>query len=83
MGQCVMTIRAYARKAELGGGFRGLVLDRRDGSQIESDVLQTYEEARNWAIRESHARMGQTPYRRCSVNAGTAGRAYRANIWAY
>lgn len=82
MAKHVMTIRAYARKVELGGGFRGIVEDHRNGARAESDILPVYEEARNWAMREAHARMGEAPYRRCSINAGTAGRAYRANIWA-
>lgn len=78
-----LSLRAYERKSELGGGFRGVVVRHADKARFESDVLETYEAARDWAIREADRLMGSTPYRRASVNAGTAGRSYRANIWSY
>jgi hypothetical protein len=83
MAKHVLTLRAYARKKELGGGFRARVIDHENrDAVIESDVLPTYESARNWAMQRGHQIMGARPYRRCSINAGTAGSAYRANIWA-
>lgn len=79
-----LSIRAFARKQELGGGFRAVVVDHRHGgARHESDVLPTYESARNWGMSTAHRLMGDTPYRRASVNAGTAGRRYMANIWSY
>jgi hypothetical protein len=79
-----MTLRAYARKDEMGGGFRAVVVDRRNGNaRYESDVLPTYESARNWAMSTAHRLMGDTPYRRASVNNKRSGRRYDANIWAY
>lgn len=83
MAKHVLTCRAYTRKPEMGGGFRGRVIDHRNGdASVESDVLPTYEQARNWAMAQAHKMMGDRPYRRCSINAGSAGRSYRANIWA-
>ena len=80
--QHVLTLRAYARKAEMGGGFRGSVIDHRTTARVESDVLSTYEHARDWTIKTAASIMGETPYRRASINTGSAGRLYRANIWA-
>lgn len=82
--QHVLTLRAYARKSEMGGGFRGSVIDHRatTPTRVESDVLSTYEQARDWTIRTAANLMGDTPYRRASINSGSAGRLYRANIWA-
>ncbi len=50
----VLSLKAYERKEELGGGFRARVFRPADKAVFESDVLPTYEQARDWAIREAH-----------------------------
>ena len=75
-----MTLRAYPRKEEVGGGFRAVVIMRSNAERFESPVLETYEAARHWSQLEAHNRMGSRPYRRASV-AGRRG-SYYANIWA-
>lgn len=77
----VMTLRAYARKEELGGGYRGAVVLQPTKERIESPVLSTYEAARHWAQTEAHARMAGRPYRRSHV-AGRTKESYYANVWA-
>lgn len=58
----VLTAKAYERKAELGGGFRGTVYDRRTKTLIQSDVFTSRDDARNWAKREVFKIMGDKPW---------------------
>ncbi len=76
----VMTIKAYPRKAELGGGFRGALIRHPSGERVESPVLASYEAARHWAQLESHNQMGGRPYRRAYLSGRK--HSYQANIWA-
>lgn len=76
-------LKAFSRKPELGGGFRGVVTDNRDKQRYESEVLQTYEEARFFVQDTAHKLMKGQVYRRCAVNAGTAGKRYEAFIYGY
>lgn len=78
---CVMCIKAYARKQELGGGFRGAVIA--NGERIaESEILPTLEAAKVWAQSEAHRLMAARPYRRAHVARRFTGGSYVANIWA-
>lgn len=78
---CVMSIKAYERKPELGGGFRGAVIA--NSQRIaESEILPTLEAAKVWAQSEAHRRMGSRPYRRAHVAKRFTGGSYIANIWA-
>ena len=79
----VMTIKAYERKLELGGGFRGVVIDCKQKRIIrESEVLPSYESARHFAQSEAHKLMGDRPYKRAYVSRSFVGNKYVANIWA-
>ncbi len=53
---------AYERKAELGGGFRGVVVDKRTSDRMESDVMPTLAEARNW-VSQRQKRLGDVRLR--------------------
>ena len=44
------------------GGFRGVVVDRRNKERLASDVLPTIEAARFWARQRVHKIMGETPW---------------------
>lgn len=79
--QHCLTIKAYERKPELGGGFRGVVLNGSE-SVAESDVLPTLEAAKLWAQSKAHSIMGSRPYRRAHVARRYTGGKYIANIWA-
>lgn len=78
----VLTIKAYERKAELGGGFRGRVYRPADKAVFESDVLPSLDAAKFWAQTEAHKLMGSRPYRRAHVAKRFTGGSYQANIWA-
>ena len=54
---------AYERKASLGGGYRGVVNDRRSNERIESQVLETISAARYWARKEVDRLMGGVPWK--------------------
>lgn len=84
----VMTIRAYERKTELGGGFRAVASVRPDGLAFglrneESGVIDTFEAARFEAQSIAHRQMNGRTYQRAYI----AQRRHRmhpkyiANIW--
>ena len=55
---------AYERKAELGGGFRAVVVDKRGSKQrYESPILGTIEAARHWARVKVDHLMDGAPWR--------------------
>jgi hypothetical protein len=58
----ILTATAFERKVELGGGFRGIVLDRRTKARHESDVLPTLDAARHWARVKVAAIMGDSAW---------------------
>ena len=78
----VMTIKAYERKAELGGGYRARVIRKSDKALFESDVLPTSNAARNWAQVKAHQLMNGQYYKRAYVSRRFTGGSYVANIWA-
>ena len=43
---------AFERKEELGGGYRGRVLDIRDSKTYDSPIMSTVHQARNWAKQQ-------------------------------
>lgn len=72
MGQkLAIATTAYERKEELGGGFRGVVKDKRSGERYESPVLSTIQEARHWVRVKVDHLMGDT--------AWAPGYVYRPN----
>lgn len=60
--QDVLVATAYERKAELGGGARGVVLDKRTKERYESPVLDDVSQARAWAKTKVFALMGDQPW---------------------
>ncbi|GEM_PF-7008051 len=58
----VLTAVAFERKAELGGGFRARVIDRRSHAAHESPVCTTMQEARHWARTTVNTLMAGTPW---------------------
>jgi len=58
----VLTVQAYERKTELGGGFRGVVLDKRSQEKTESPIFPTMAEARYWAKSLAFKVMGATSW---------------------
>lgn len=54
--------RAYERKAELGGGFRGVAFNPKTKERRESDVRETLQQARNDAKRMVHDMLGAETY---------------------
>ena len=78
--KAVLFLKAYERKLEMGGGFRGAVI--RDKQRFaESPVLPTLEAAKSWVQIEAHRIMGDTPYRRAHVAKRFTGGSYQAHIW--
>lgn len=74
----IATIAAFERKAELGGGFRGVYFNLVTKERVESEVLPTLEAARYFAKAEAHRRhtaenYSLAPYRRRGE--------YKANVW--
>ena len=78
----VMTIKAFERKIELGGGFRGIVVNLATREKYESGILPTHEDAKFYAQKTAHDLMAGKPYRRCSIARRFCGNRYIANIWA-
>lgn len=87
MADYALHIKAYARKASMGGGFAGKVtFPRQPGeteSRFEKQIFSSYEEARDWSISKAHDLMCGRNYRRCSVNRGSSGFLYEAFIYVY
>lgn len=85
MASYAIHMKAYERKAELGGGFRAVVTDARVSPVVryESEVLERYEEARFWCQNKAHELMNGQVYRRSSINAKSAGKRYEAFLYAY
>ena len=52
-----VSAEVYERKAELGGGYRAKVRDRRDGQIHESPVIAERREAIDWARTKVFALM--------------------------
>lgn len=74
----VLTAEAYERKAELGGGFRGVVLIRAKKARLESPVLTSLEDARRWAKAKVFEIMGDTAWAPGYVLKPN----WRMNVWA-
>lgn len=77
-----MTIKAYPRKPEFGGGFNASIRRECNGEKIKGPGFANYEAARNWVITEAHRLMAGRNYRRASIRARVQGVVYTANIWA-
>ena len=70
---------AFERKEELGGGFRGRVLDLRDKQTYDSPVLDTISKARHWAKRKVFDLMDGEPWA-----PGYSYKPYwRMNVWTH
>ena len=74
-----VTAQAFERKASLGGGYRGVVLDRRTKERTESPILPSINEARYWARKEVERLMAGAPW--------APGYSYKPhwamNVWTY
>lgn len=53
---------AFERKATLGGGFRAVVVDKRNGQRHESEVLGERSAAVNWVRRKVCDLMGDSAW---------------------
>lgn len=71
------TARAYQRRADLGGGFRGLAILAATKERREGDVRQTLAEARNDAKRHAYNMLGAARYSRTRP-----GYIYGRTSWA-
>lgn len=87
--QHVLSLKAYERKSELGGGFRARVVWRMNNAVVppqhyatvyESEILDTFDQAKSWAMQTAAKIMGDRPYRRCYIKSPR--NLYRANVWA-
>ena len=75
-------LKAYRRKDEMGGGWRGVVVDCAAKRRVaSSEVLATREEARDFAKIAAHELMGGRPYRLANVYARYCGGGYRSHLW--
>lgn len=77
MGNNPVTAEAYERKASLGGGFRAIVVDRRNSTRHESDILDSRAAAITWARRKVFEIMGDTPWRPGYIYRPT----WRLHVW--
>ncbi len=71
-------IEAYAIK---GGGFRGIFADLERQEAHKSDVLESLEEARNWAKRLCHERFVDRGYKLAAIRSKSPKLSYKANVW--
>lgn len=68
---------AYERKADLGGGYRGICFDCRTKTKHESPVLETLDKAGFWALSKA-----AELYADITVTAGHyKGQRYRKNYF--
>jgi len=72
-----MTLEAYERKEELGGGWRAVVHNHMTKISVKSPVLPTKEAARHWAKEAAHKEMNGAPY----TLAHMYGKNYKSNLW--
>lgn len=72
----VATIAGYPIKDELGGGFRGVYLNRVTRNRIQSDVLSTLSAAKFWAQTEAHRH-----HEIQNIAQLNRRGEYQANIW--
>ena len=78
--QAVLFLKAYERKLEMGGGFRGAVI--KDKTRVaESPIFDTLDAAKFWVQNEAHKMMNGIPYRRAYVSKRFTGGSYQARIW--
>lgn len=75
-----LTLIAFPRKEELGGGYRGKVADRRTSPSTihESEVLPTREAATHWVKAKAHELLAGTFYQLAPMREPDG---YRANVW--
>lgn len=78
MTQHIATIAAYPIKAELGGGFRGVMLVHANKERVASDRCETFEQARYWAQKQADDRFSEIGY---SLAALRRRGEYQANVW--
>lgn len=83
--QHVMTIKAFQRKPELGGGFVAVARVRPEGvalglreERVEADSL---DKARYEAQMIAHRQLAGRPYQRSALARRFVGNQYVANIW--
>lgn len=74
----VATITAYQIKAELGGGFRGVIFNRETKERRQSDRLDTIEAAKFWAKSEAHKAYEPDGYSLAPIYRKGE---YYANVW--
>lgn len=75
----VATIKVYAIKDELGGGFRAVYRNHETEERVESDVFTTMAEGRFWAKTQAHNRHTSEGYK---FGYGRPSKTlYRVNIW--
>ena len=85
MSQIVYVLRVAPLKPEFGQGFVAKVYDCKNKQSIVApSKFPTYEDARNWVITKGAELLGDTPYRRCSIQQSSRNRNrfYDANLWA-
>ncbi len=74
----IATITAYPIKAELGGGFRGVLFVRATKERRASDRFDTLEQARYWAKVQAHAAYDEIGYSLAPIRRRGE---YLANVW--
>ena len=72
----IATIAAYPIKDELGGGFRGVYLNRETRERIQSDQLATLDEAKFWAKNAAWNK-----HEGCRYASLNKRGEYQANVW--
>lgn len=78
MTKHIATLAAYPIKTELGGGFRGVILNHATKVRSQSDRLDTLEAARYWAQMQAHNAYDDVGY---SIAPLRRRGEYQANVW--
>lgn len=77
----VLTLDAFPRKEEVGGGYRGRVIDRRTtpSTVYRSDVFADRSDATYWVKSKGHELMAGGHYSLAPLRRADG---YYANVWA-
>lgn len=78
MTKHIATITAYPIKDELGGGFRGVIINHETKERRASDRCETLESARYWAQVQAHSAYDAAGY---SLAPLRRRGEYQANVW--